>query len=101
MEEIPPLTFQMNKVKDGRVSLGTLFGAYPEQVKAMQLNDIFLIADENRSMILYHQSKAGVMIGNAIACMQIQYSVSFGDIIYITSPEGDYDLEIHYVAVFQ
>lgn len=101
MKEIPPLSFQMNKVKDGRVSLGALFGAYPEQVKALQLNDIFLIADENRSIILYHQSKAGVMVGNAIACMQIQYSVSFGDVIYITSPEGDYDLEIHYVAVFQ
>lgn len=100
-EEIPPLSFQMNKVKDGRISLGALFGTYPEQAKALQLEDIFLIADENHSMILYHRSKAGVMVGNAIACMQIQYSISFGDIIYITSPEGNYDLEIHYVAVFQ
>lgn len=100
-EEIPPLSFQMNKVKDGRVSLGALFGTYPEQVKALQLDEIFLIADENHSMILYHRSNAGVMVGNAIACMQIQYSISFGDIIYITSPEGSYDLEIHYVAVFQ
>lgn len=100
-EEIPPLSFQMNKVKDGRVSLGALFGAYPEQVEALQLEDIFLIADENHSMILYHRSKSSVMVGNAIACMQIQYSISFGDIIYITSPEGSYDLEIHYVAVFQ
>lgn len=100
-EEIPPLSFQMNKVKDGRVSLGDLFGAYPKQAAALQLYDIFLIADENRSMILYHRSKSGVMVGNTIVCMQIQYSVSFGDIIYITSPGGDYDLEIHYVALFQ
>lgn len=100
-EEIPPLSFRMNKIKDGRVSLGDLFGAYPEQAEALQLGDIFLIADENRSMILYHRSKSGVMVGNTIACMQIQYSISFGDIIYITSPEGTYDLEIHYVAVFQ
>lgn len=100
-EEIPPLTFQMNKVKDGRVSLGSLFGTYPEQAKALQLDDIFLIADENRNMILYHRSKAGVMVGSMIACMQIQYSISFGDVIYITSPEGDYDLEIHYVALLQ
>ncbi|MCX4339655.1 MAG: VWA domain-containing protein [Lachnospiraceae bacterium] len=98
-EEIPPLSFQMNKVKDSRVSLGALFGAYPKQAEALQLGDIFLIADENRNMVLYHRSKSGVMVGNAIACMQIQYSVSFGDIIYITSPEGDYDLEIHYVAL--
>lgn len=100
-EEIPPLSFQMSKVKDGRVSLGALFGTYPEQVKALQLDDVFLIADENHSMILYHRSRAGVMVGNTIACMQIQYSISFGDVIYITSPEGSYDLEIHYVAVFQ
>ena len=100
-EEIPPLSFQMSKVKDGRVSLGDLFGAFPEQAKALHLHDIYLIADENRSMILYHKSKSGVMVGNTIACMQIQYSVSFGDIIYVTSPEGNYDLEIHYVAVFQ
>ena len=100
-EEIPPLSFQMNKVKDGRVSLGDLFGAYPKQAAALQLFDIFLIADENRSMILYHRSKSGVMVGTTIVCMQIQYSVSFGDVIYITSPEGDYDMEIHYVALFQ
>lgn len=99
--EIPPLSFQMSRVKDGRVSLGALFGTYPEQVNALQLDEIFLIADENHSMILYHRSKAGVMVGNSIACMQIQYRISFGDIIYITSPEGSYDLEIHYVAVFQ
>lgn len=100
-EEIPPLSFSMNKVKDGRVSLGALFGTYPEQAKALQLEDIFLIADENRNIILYHRSKSGVMVGNAIACMQIQYSISFGDIIYITSSDGRYDLEIHYVAVFE
>lgn len=101
VEEIMPLSFQMNRVKDGRVSLGSLFGNYPNQAKALQLDDIFLIADENRSMILYHKSKSGVMIGNTIACMQIQYSINFGDIIYITSPDGSYDLEIHYIAVFQ
>lgn len=100
-EEIPPLSFLMSRVKDSRISLGALFGNYPEQSKALQLDDIFLIADENHSMTLYHRSRSGVMVGNAIACMQIQYSVSIGDIIYITSPEGDYDLEIHYVAVFQ
>ena len=100
-EEIPPLSFQMNKVKDSRVSLGSLFGNYPEQAKMLELDEIFLIADENRSMVLYHRSKSGVMVGNTIACMQIQYSIHFGDIIYITSPDGNYDLEIHYIAAFQ
>ncbi|MCM1258339.1 MAG: VWA domain-containing protein [Roseburia sp.] len=100
-EEIPPLSFQMNKIKDSRVSLGDLFGLYPEQAEALQLQKIFLIADENRNMILYHTSMAGVMVGNGIACKQIQYRISFGDIIYITSPDGRYDLEIHYIAVLQ
>lgn len=72
-----------------------------EEVYQYALEDIFLIADENRNIILYHRSKSGVMVGNAIACMQIQYSISFGDIIYITSSDGRYDLEIHYVAVFE
>ena len=74
---------------------------YPEQTQILQLEEIFLIADENRNMILYHRSKSSIMVGNTIACMQIQYHISFGDIIYITSPDGKYDLEIHYVAVFQ
>lgn len=100
-EEIPPLSFQMNKIKDSRISLGDLFGLYPEQAEALQLQKIFLIADENRNMILYHTSMAGVMVGNGIACKQIQYRISFGDIIYITSPDGRYDLEIHYIAVLQ
>ena len=100
-EEIPPLTFQMNRVKDGRVSLGDLFGEYPVQTEALQLKSIFLIADENRSMVLYHTSKSDVMVGNSIACRQIQYSVRFGDVIYITSQDGSYDLELHYIAVFQ
>ena len=100
-EEIPPLSFQMNKVKDSRVSLGILFGNYPKQAQMLNLDEIFLIADENRSMVLYHRSKSVVMIGNTIACTQIQYSIHFGDIIYITSSDGSYDLEIHYIAAFQ
>lgn len=100
-DEIPPLTFQMNRVKDNRVSLGDLFGDYPQQIEALQLNSIFLIADENRNMILYHTSKSDVMIGSSIACRQIQYSIHFGDVIYITSQDGAYDLELHFIAVFQ
>ena len=52
-------------------------------------------------MILYHTSNAVVMIGNSIVCRQIQYSVSFGDVIYITSQDGAYELEMHYITVIQ
>ena len=91
----------MSKIKDSKVSLGELFDAYPKEAEALQLYDIYMIADENRNIILYHMSSSGIMVGNGIICRQIQYSISFGDIIYITSQDGCYDLEIHYIATFQ
>lgn len=100
-EEIPPLSFQMDRVKDGRVALGDLFGDYPKQAQALCLQDIFLIAGEKRSMIIYHASASSVMARSSIVCRQAQYAINFGDVVYITSPDGRYDLEIHYIAVFQ
>lgn len=100
-EEIPPLTFQMHKVKDNRVSLGDLLKDYPGASEALELDVIYLAADEDRRMLLYHTSKAAVMVGNAIACRRIRYSVCFGDVIYITAQDGTYDLEIHYIAMIQ
>lgn len=100
-EEIPPLTFQLHKVRDNKLTLGMLLKNYPEAVDGMELDNVYLVADVDRRMVLYHTSKSPVMIGNSIACKQIQYSVNFGDVIYITSPDGSYELEIHYIAVFQ
>lgn len=101
IEEIPPLSFQMHKVKDNKITLGNLMGDYPEISDALGLDSLHLIADEDRRMILYHTSHAVVMIGNSIVCRQIQYSVSFGDVIYITSQDGAYELEMHYITVIQ
>lgn len=100
-EEIPPLTFPMHKIKDVRVCIGDLMREYPELSDALELDQVFLIADENRKMVLYHSSSSTIMIGSAIICRQIQYHVCFGDIVYITSPDGLYELEIHYIAMFQ
>jgi hypothetical protein len=100
-EEIPPLSFQMHRIKGNMVRLGELLQAYPEVCSLLGLDEIILTADENRRMVLYHTSKASVMIGSSIVCRQIQYSISFGDVIYITSEDGAYDLEIHYIAVIQ
>ncbi len=100
-EEIPPLSFQMYKVKDSRVTLGDLLRKYPEMSDALGLENIHLIADEDRRMVLYHMSEALVMLGNSIVCRQIQYSVSFGDIIYIASQDGVWELEVHYIAMIQ
>lgn len=100
-EEMPPLSFQMHKIKDSKVTLGNLLREYQEASDALGLDDIYLIADEDRRMVLYHTSDALVMLGNSIVCRQIQYSVSFGDVIYITSQDGAYDMEVHYIAMIQ
>ena len=100
-EEIPPLSFQLYKIRENHVELGALWKEYPKAVAAMELDNIHLVADQDRRMVLYHTSNSSVMIGNSIACKQIQYSVSFGDVIYIIPPEGRYEIEIHYVAVIQ
>lgn len=100
-EEILPLSFSMIQFTDNKLSLDLLFKAYPEAIEALELDAIYLVADEERRMVLYHNSRSSVMIGNAIACKEIQYSVSFGDVIYITSPDNHYDLELHYIAVIQ
>lgn len=88
-------------MKDNKITLGDLMGDYPEISDALGLDLLHLIADEDRRMILYHTSNAVVMIGNSIVCRQIQYSVSFGDVIYITSQDGAYELEMHYITVIQ
>lgn len=100
-EEIPPLSFQMHKIKDNMVRLGELLQGYPRACSSLGLDEIILTADENRRMVLYHMSRSSVMIGNSIVCREIQYSISFGDVIYIASEDGAYDLEIHYVSVIQ
>ena len=95
------MLFRSIQFIDNKLSLDLLFKEYPETIEALELDSIYLVADEERRMVLYHGSKSSVMIGNSIVCKEIQYSVSFGDVIYITSPDRAYDLEIHYIAVIQ
>ena len=100
-EEIPPLTFPMYKIRDAKVCLGDLMREYPALTEALRLDLIYLIADEGRRMILYHTSPSTVMTGSSILCRKIQYSLGFGDVLYITAPDGAYELELHYIAVIQ
>ena len=99
--EIPPLVFPMHKVRGSKIRLGDLLQDYPEEAAKLGLDQIWLIADEERKMILYHMSDSTIMIGNSIACKQVRYSVSFGDVLYITTADGTYDLELHYISVIQ
>ena len=100
-KEIPPLSFDMYKVKGNKITLGSLMSRYGDVRDGLGLDDIYLVADKDRQMILYHTSDVSVMIGNSIVCRKAQYSVRFGDVIYLTSMDGSYDMEIHYIAVFQ
>ena len=81
--------------------LGDLMKEYPRLTDALRLDLIYLIADEDRRIILYHTSPSTIMTGSSILCRQIQYSLGFGDVLYITSPDGAYELELHYIAVIQ
>lgn len=100
-DEIPPLIFHLYKIKDNRLCLSDLLKEYPEAAAQLGLDQIYLIADEERKMILYHTADSTIMLGNSIACRRIQYSVSFGDVIYITAPNDAWDLELHYIAMIQ
>jgi len=99
--EIPPLVFPMHKVRGSKICLGDLLQDYPEEAAKLGLDQIYLIADEERKMILYHMSDSTIMIGNSIVCKQVRYSVSFGDVLYITTADGTYDLELRYISVIQ
>ncbi len=100
-EEIPPLTFSMYRLSSSSVCLGDLMKDYPELSKALDLAGIRLIAEEERKILLYHSSESTVMVGNVILCRQTPHPMCFGDVLYITSPDGVYELAVHYIAVYQ
>ena len=59
---------------------------------------MFLYPADSRKIIFYHNSKASVMIGNSIVCRRMQYALSYGSVIYVTSQDGSCEMEIHYVS---
>lgn len=97
-EEIPPLTFALHPIREKKIALADLFSDYPELVDLLALDDIYLFPAENRKIILYQNSDSAVMIGNSIVCRKMQYMVSYGNVIYITSKDGTCELEVHYIS---
>ncbi len=100
-EEIPPLSFALHQIREKKIALDTMFKNYPEETDLLGLDKIFLFPAENRRMILYHNSNAAVMLGNSIVCRNMQYAVSYGDILYITAADRSCELEIHYISMLQ
>lgn len=98
MEEIPPLTFMLHPIREGKIVVGDMLKNYGELSALLELDHMFLYPTENRKIIFYHNSKASVMIGNSIVCRRMQYALSYGSVIYVTAQDGSCEMEIHYVA---
>ncbi len=99
LEEIPPLTFALHPVREKKIVLSSMFSAYPNMIDLLMLDNVYLFPAENRKIILYQDSDAAVMIGNSIVCRRMQYIVSYGNVIYITSKDGSCELEVHYISM--
>ena len=99
MEEIPPLTFALHPIREKKIALADMFSDYPELIDMLTLDEIYLFPAEGRQMILYHKSDSTIMIGNSIVCRKMQYMVSYGNVIYITSKDGTCELEVHYISM--
>lgn len=98
MEEIPPLTFMLHPIREGRIVVGDMLKNYAEISALLELDHMFLYPTENRKIIFYHNSRASVMIGNSIVCRKMQYALSYGSVVYVTAQDGSCEMEIHYVA---
>lgn len=97
-EEIPPLTFMLHPIREGKIAVGDMLKNYAELSALLELDRMFLYPAENRKIVFYHNSRAAVMIGNSIVCRKMQYALSYGNVIYVTSQDGSCEMEMHYVA---
>lgn len=97
--EVPPLTFALHPIREKKIVLGAMFKDYPDLADMLDLDNIYLMPAENRKLILYQNCNAGVMLGNSIVCRKMQYAVNDGNVIYITSRDGDCELEVHYISM--
>lgn len=98
MDEIPPLTFTLHPIREGRIRVGDMFRNYPELSSLLELERMSLYPAKDRKIIFYHDSRATVMIGSSIVCRKMQYAVGYGSVIYITSQDGSCELELHYIS---
>ena len=97
-EEIPPLTFMLHPIREGKIVVGDMLKNYAELSAQLELDHMFLYPADSRKIIFYHNSKASVMIGNSIVCRRMQYALSYGSVIYVTSQDGSCEMEMHYVS---
>lgn len=97
-EEIPPLTFTLHPIREGKITVGDMLKNYAELSGLLELDRMFLYPADNRKIIFYHNSKATVMVGNSIVCRKMQYALAYGSVIYVTAQDGSCEMEMHYVS---
>ena len=98
VEEIPPLTFTLHPIREGKIVVGDMLRSYTELSDLLELDRMFFYPTDNRKIIFYHNSRASVMIGNSIVCRKMQYAIAYGNVIYVTSQDGSCEMEIHYIS---
>lgn len=97
--EIVPLSFALYQMRDKKVSLGRLLDTLDVPMDELDAFKIQFVAGKDKELIIIHESKSSVMAGASIVCRKLEYSIDFGNKIYITSPDGSYELELHYLSV--
>ena len=97
--EIEPLTFALYQLREKTVTLGQLLEIVELPLTQLDAFNICFKASQNKELILYHTSKSNIMVGTSIICKKLKYSIDYGNKIYITSHDGEYELELHYVSV--
>lgn len=98
--EISPLTFALYQLKERKITLGNLFEEYADVVDLLELQQIELVAGENRNLLIRNHGKALVMIGNSMVCRNMTYQVDYGSVIYIMIDDLC-ELELHYVSILK
>ena len=99
MEEVPPLSFALYPIREKKIVLKDMFADYPELIDMLELDKIFFFPAEGRELIFYQESTSTIMVGNSLVCRRMQYVISCGNVIYITSKDGKCELEVHYISM--
>lgn len=96
--EIEPLSFALYQMRERKVSLGRLLEVLNLDIDNLDPYNVFFKATETKELLFYHTSTNVTMIGSTLALNKLKYSINYGNKIYITSQDGEYDLELHYVS---
>lgn len=96
--EIEPLTFTLYSLEAKEISLEELLDGAKISIPELDAGKIKFLPSFERKIIFCHYSACNIMIGSSIACNKLKYSIEYGNKIYMTSKDEEYELEIHYMS---